>query len=186
MSAVSATGGFFVEAAVANGMSGQQAGILLAVGSGCGIAGRFVFSWRLGRLARPLHLVAALLALGGIGVAGFTVSGQPVVLIVATVLAFGAGWGWNGLLTQTVVAAHPQATARASAYIMVGAAVGGVVGPASFGLVAATAGHDWAWAGAAAALLAAAAVLLSLGRRSTATEPGPREGQQVGIAPGRR
>jgi predicted MFS family arabinose efflux permease len=162
MSAVSATGGFFVESAVAGGMAAERAGLLLAVGSGFGIVGRFVFSWRLGRLSRPLDVVAGLLALGGIGLGGFAVAGPGPLLVLATVPAFGAGWGWNGLLTQTVVAAHPEDTARASAYIMVGAAVGGVVGPATFGLVAAAAGHFWAWAVAAGALLAAAALLLSL------------------------
>jgi fucose permease len=162
MSAVAATGGFFVESAVAGGMAAEQAGTLLAVGSGCGIVGRFVFSWRLSRLSRPLDVVAGLLALGAIGLGGFTVAGSGPFLLLATVLAFGAGWGWNGLLTQTVVAAHPEDTARASAYIMVGAGVGGVVGPATFGLVAVTAGHSWAWAAAAGALLAAAALLLSL------------------------
>jgi MFS family permease len=173
MSAVSATGGFFVESAVTKGLSGQQAGTLLAIGSGFGIAGRFLFSWKLGRIARPLNLVALLLALGGAGVAGFTVSGRPVLLVLATVLAFGAGWGWNGLLTQTVVSSHPDDTARASAYIMVGAAVGGVVGPASFGLVADAVGISWAWAGAAGALFAGAVVLLALGVRQGAGQLAP-------------
>ncbi|MCW2699783.1 MAG: major facilitator superfamily 1 [Blastococcus sp.] len=166
MSAVSATGGFFVESAVAGGMTAEHAGTLLAVGSVCGIVGRFVFSWRLSAVSRPLDVVAGLLALGGIGLGGFTVAGTGPLLVLSTVLAFGAGWGWNGLLTQTVVAAHPDDTARASAYIMVGAAVGGVAGPTSFGLVAAGAGHSWAWGAAAGALLTAAVLLLSLRRLS--------------------
>jgi hypothetical protein len=187
MSAVSATGGFFVQSAVAGGMAAAHAGTLLAVGSACGIVGRFVFSWQLGSLSRPLDVVAGLLALGGVGLGGLSVAGPGPLLVLATVLAFGAGWGWNGLLTQTVVAAHPEDTARASAYIMVGAAVGGVVGPTTFGLVAAAAGHSRAWAVAAGALLAAAVVLLSLRVLTPGSGRGggaPRRGRPAAAEPG--
>lgn len=161
MSGVSAMGAFYVESAITAGESVRVAGLLLALGSVFGIAGRFFLSWRLGSLSRPYAIVAVLIALGGAGAVAFAVSGHGVVLVAGTAVAFGAGWGWNGLLTQTIVVAHPQATARASAYIMVGAAIGGVTGPASFGLTVSHFGYRAAWSMCASCFLLAAAVLFT-------------------------
>ncbi|GAY07532.1 major facilitator superfamily MFS_1 [Pseudonocardia sp. N23] len=161
MAAVSATGGFYVVAAVAGGTAAPTAGFLLALGGVCGIGGRFIASWRFGTAGRPLLVCAGLMGAGGIGTAGLALlAGSTAGLAVATVLACGAGWGWNGLLTQDVVASHPEATARASAAIMVGAASGGVAGPVLFGLLATGAGYTVAWLCAGACLLLAATVLV--------------------------
>lgn len=160
MAAVSATGGFYVVAAVAGGTPAPTAGFLLALGGVCGIGGRFIASWRFGTARRPLLVCAGLMAAGGIGTAGLALTGATAGLAAATVLACGAGWGWNGLLTQDVVASHPEATARASAAIMVGAASGGVAGPVLFGLLATGAGYTVAWLCAGACLLLAASVLV--------------------------
>lgn len=176
MSGVSAMGAFYVESAIASGEPARVAGLLLALGSVCGIAGRFLLSWRLGALPRPYAIVALLIALGGAGTAAFAVHGSGAVLVVGTVVAFGAGWGWNSLLTQTVIATHPEATARASAYVMVGAAVGGVAGPAAFGLAVSHFGYGAAWSTCAGCFLLAAAVLLTLG---AVTAPSEREADPV-------
>jgi predicted MFS family arabinose efflux permease len=155
-------GAFYVESAVTGGVSPRVAGTLLALGSACGIAGRFLFSWRLGQVSQPYVIVAALIGLGGLGAIAFAVHSQGIVLIAGTVLAFGAGWGWNGLLTQTVVVSHPEAPARASAYIVVGAAAGGVIGPTLFGFVVGHLGYRVAWSVCAAQFLTAATVLFLL------------------------
>jgi predicted MFS family arabinose efflux permease len=160
MSGVAATGAFYVESAVTAGESARGAGVWLAFGSLCGIAGRFLFSWRLGPLARPYAVVAGLVGLGSLGVVVFALGGHGFVLLVGTILAFGAGWGWNGLLTQTVVASHAQAPARASAYLVVGAAAGGLIGPALFGAVVGHLGYRAAWYLCGALFMAAALVLL--------------------------
>lgn len=162
MSGVSSMGAFYVESAITSGESVRVAGFLLALGSVFGVAGRFLLSWRLGALPRPYVIVAVLIALGGAGAVAFAVRGHGVVLVAGTVVAFGAGWGWNSLLTQTVVATHPDATARASAYIMVGAAVGGVAGPAAFGLAVSRYGYRVAWSTCAACFLLAAVLLFVL------------------------
>jgi len=171
MAGVSSMGAFYVESAVVGGASIRVAGTLLALGGVFGIAGRFLFSWRLGQSAQPYAAVAGLVGLGGAGAISFAIHGYGVVLIAGTVVAFGAGWGWNGLLTQTVVSSQPQAPARASAYIMVGAAVGGVVGPALFGAVVSHAGYSSAWSLCAAQFGLAATVLFVLcARNATATD----------------
>ncbi|MCW2542216.1 MAG: major facilitator superfamily 1 [Frankiales bacterium] len=166
MSGVSAMGAFYVVSAVNAGHSSRLAGLLLALGGVFGIAGRFVFSWRLGQLAYPYAVVAALMGFGGVGAILFAIDGQLALLVVGTVIAFGSGWGWNGLLTQTAVVSHPHATARASAYVMVGAAVGGVIGPTLFGQIVTHAGYSIAWLVCGAEFLSAAAVLATAcGRR---------------------
>ncbi len=186
MSAVSATGGFYVSAAVAGGTATATAGFLLALGGVCGIGGRFVASWRLGAAARPMLVVAGLMAAGAVGTAGLSWAGGSLGLAFATVLACGAGWGWNGLLTQDVVASHPAAPARASAAIMVGAAAGGVAGPVLFGLVATAAGYAAAWWCAGGCLLLGAVVLAvrEAGRVAAADRRGDDPaGDNAGQAP---
>jgi MFS family permease len=175
MSGVSAMGAFYVESAIASGEPVRVAGSLLALGSVFGVAGRFLLSWRLRAPAHPYAIVAVLIALGGAGAAAFAVHGRGVVLVVGTVVAFGAGWGWNSLLTQTVVVAHPEATARASAYIMVGAAVGGVACACCFLLAAITLGTSRRGASQGVPM-AATGKLPGLVADSTATSTRPPDG----------
>jgi len=88
--------------------------------------------------------------------------GSGAALLLATVPAFGAGWGWNGLFTHAVVRAQPHAPARASAYLVVGAASGGVIGPVAFGLAVQHRGYSAGWALAAMFLFAASLLLLRM------------------------
>ena len=183
MSAVSATGGFYVSAAVAGGTATATAGFLLALGGVCGIGGRFLASWRLGATVRPMLVVAALMAAGAVGTAGLSWAGNSLGLALATVLACGAGWGWNGLLTQDVVASHPAAPARASAAIMVGAAAGGVAGPVLFGIVTTAAGYVAAWWCAGGCLLLGAVVLAVREAGRVRLAPAGRRDDNAGQAP---
>ena len=165
MIAVSATGAFYVESAIAGGSSANAAGLYLAAGSICGIAGRFVFAWRLGGIRRPLVATAVIMVVGGVGVTSFSVAPPGWPLFLMTLIAIGAGWGWNGLLTLAVVSTYPQAPARASGYIVLGAGVGGVLGPILFGFTAQRIGYGPAWLAAGVCFFAAAALLFVLARR---------------------
>jgi len=160
MMAVSATGAFYVESAVSHGITPEAAGLFLAAGSACGIVGRFVFAWKLGVIQRPLVAASTIMMIGGCGVLcfAFLTSGWPLVLV--TMVALGAGWGWNGLLTFAVVTIFPEAPARASGYIVLGAAAGGVVGPTAFGLIAQNLGFSVGWAAASCCFLVSATILL--------------------------
>lgn len=173
MAAVSATGAFYVESALGKGIGAGTAGLLLAAGSGLGILGRFGFTWRLSSRPHPFGIVAALTALGAVGILGIAAAQSVTTLLLATLLAFGAGWGWNGLFTHAVVAAHRDAAARASGMLVAASATGGVLGPSSFGLVATTAGISVAWSLAAAEMLLASVLWVLAtrpGRRSTTRE----------------
>ncbi len=167
MCGVSAMGAFFVESAINSGNSPRLAGSLLALGGFFGIAGRFLVSWRLDHLPWPYAVVAGLISLGGVGAAVFALHAHGLVLIAGTAIAFGAGWGWNGLMTQTVVTSHPESPARASAYIMVGAASGGAIGPTLFGVMVGHFGYSVAWTVCAAQFFTAAAMFLFVSSQKT-------------------
>jgi MFS family permease len=164
MIAVSATGAFYVESAIAGGSTANAAGLYLAVGSACGIAGRFVFAWRLGGIGRPLVATAVIMIVGGLGVTSFSVAPPGWPLLLMTLIAIGAGWGWNGLLTLAVVSTYAEAPARASGYIVLGAGAGGVMGPILFGVAVQNIGYGPAWLAAGLCFFAAASLLFVLAR----------------------
>jgi len=165
MIAVSATGAFYVESAIAGGSSPNSAGVYLAVGSACGILGRFVFAWQLGRVSRPLVATAFIMIVGGGGAVSFALVPPGWGLFLGTLIAIGAGWGWNGLLTLAVVSTYPQAPARASGYIVLGAGAGGVMGPFLFGFAVQKVGFSPAWLAVGLCFFVAAALLFVVVRR---------------------
>jgi len=157
-------GAFIVESSVAAGMKVGTAGLLLALGSAFSIVVRVAF----GRLADGmtggrLRLVAAML---GLGVVGFVLlaTGVDGLLVIGTLLAFGAGWGWPGLFNFAVVLTNPRAPAAATGITQTGASGGAALGPLVFGLVAEASSYSVAWlVSGAIALVAMVAVVI--GRR---------------------
>jgi MFS family permease len=170
-------GAFIVESSVAAGMRVGTAGLLLALGSAFSIVVRVAF----GRLADGmtggrLRLVAAML---GLGVVGFVLlaTGVDSLLVIGTLLAFGAGWGWPGLFNFAVVLTNPRAPAAATGITQTGASGGAALGPLVFGLVAEATSYSVAWlVSGAIALVAMVAVLIGrrmlLRDRAVLAEPG--------------
>ena len=154
-------GAFIVESSVASGLNVGTAGLLLALGSAAGIVVRVWF----GHLADGmgggrLRLVAAML---GVGVAGFVMlaSGKVGLILPATLLAFGAGWGWPGLFNFAVVKTNPGAPAAATGITQTGASGGAALGPLVFGLVVEATSYGTAWlVSGVIALLALVAILM--------------------------
>ncbi len=165
MSAVTAMGAFFVASANSAGLSPERAGLLLVVGSVAGILGRLVFAWRLANTMRPFLAVAVLTGLGGSGTAMIAAGVSGPLLILATVIAFGTGWGWNGLFVHAVVRANPEGPAAAMGIVVSATATGGVAGPLLFGLVVTTSGYGLAWTITSALFLAAGGLMLIGARR---------------------
>jgi predicted MFS family arabinose efflux permease len=129
-----------------------------------GLTLRLVNGWLADRRSGGhVAVVAGSLMLGAAGLVLLAVPGAPA-LVAGTVLAFGLGWSWPGLLQFAVVRLHPEAPAAATSIVQVGVYGGGFVGPIAFGAIAAHASFPVAWlAGAAAMLLAG--VLMVVGRR---------------------
>lgn len=155
-------GAFLVESAVAGGMAASAAGWLLVVGSVSGILSRLFVGWLSDRFpGRALYTVVVMLSLGGVGYALLSISG-PALLIVGTLFAYAAGWGWTGLMFFAVVRLNPNAPAAATGIVQAGGAGGSAIGPLVFGYVVTISSYTLAWSLAAgAAFLSALLVLLS-------------------------
>jgi cyanate permease len=167
-------GAFLVNAAVAAGIAEGPAGLLVSVGSAIGIAVRLLA----GRLADRragghLRVVSLMLVLGSVAYALYATE-VAWVLLVATPLAFGAGWGWPGLFNLAVVRAHPAAPGAASGVTQTGTYLGAVAGPVVFGAVVEAAGYRTAWLAAAAFALVGAATIAA-GRTLVRRERAARE-----------
>lgn len=154
-------GAFLVNAAVEAGMGEGRAGLLVAGGSAIGIAVRLAAGSRADRReGGALKVVALMLVLGAVGFAGFATASVPVI-VLATPLAFGAGWGWPGLFNLAVVRANPDAPGIASGVTQTGTYLGAVAGPLLFGTIAERFSYRLAWTLAVVCCLVAAAGMLA-------------------------
>jgi cyanate permease len=168
----SALGIFLVDSAVAQGIGAATAAGMLTLGSVVGMLTRLGGGWLADR-RRGNHLtfVAATLGVGAGGLALLAVAGMPA-LVIGTMVGYGLGWSWPGVLNFAVVRLNPLAPAAATSITQSGVYVGGCIGPLLFGLVAA---HSYAtaWLAAAGAMLVAA-VLVLLGGRMLLAHPSVR------------
>jgi MFS family permease len=163
--AVNALGVFLVSSAVESGFTPSQAGTLLAGGSALGIISRVVTGWLADRRGGGHILrVSAMLAAGSVGFGLLALGTPPAVFLLGTVIAFAAGWGWNGLFTFAVVRNYPTAAATATGLTQTGLWLGGMIGPLLFGFVVSGASYGLAWTLAGSMLLVSAGVSL-VGRR---------------------
>jgi len=163
--AVNAMGAFFIRSAVSIGTSDSHAGLIAALASVASLLVRLGIGRRAdSRVSGHLRVVAMLCALGSLGPL-LLATGGTRLLLPAALIGYGAGWGWAGLFTFAVARTHPASPGRATGLTQVGASTGACLGPLSFGFTAAHFGYPPAWLGAAV-LLAVAAVVLLLGRRS--------------------
>jgi MFS family permease len=162
--AATALGIFLVAAAVDRGIDAGLAGLTLTMGSVVGLTLRLVNGWLADRRSGGhIAVVAGSLMLGAAGVALLAVP-DAFALVTGTVLAFGLGWSWPGLLQFAVVRLNPEAPAAATSIVQVGVYGGGFVGPITFGFIAAHVSFPAAWLASAAAMLFAG-VLMVVGRR---------------------
>lgn len=162
-----ALGAFTVVASVEAGQSQQHAALLLVLGSASAISMRLLHGWLADRnLRSPLRRVALSLLAAACGYL-LLATGSEALVTIGVVLAFGMGWGWNGLFHYSIVQHNPRAPAAASGVTQTGFFIGSALGPPLFGAVAEHYSFGAAWlASALLALLAAA--LIEVGRRSIA------------------
>jgi predicted MFS family arabinose efflux permease len=160
-----AMGTFLVDASAGRGLDPGLAGLTLALGGTICAVARLVSGWLADRrTGSPVSMIAALLAVGAVGVALLAAPGE-VALVAGVVLGFGFGWAWPGLLNFAVVRLHPQAPAAATSITQTGVYAGGAVGPLAFGFLAAANGYPRSWLVGAVAMLAAS-VLMVIGARA--------------------
>ena len=156
---------FLASSAVSAGAGRGSAGLLLGVGGAAAVVGRVAVGWYSDRRAGDhLPVVAAMLAagaLGFLGLAAASAEGASWAYLPVVVLAFGVGWGWNGLFNFAVVRLHPDRPGWATGVTQTGGRLGGVVGPFLFGQIAGHSSYAVAWAVAAGACVVGAAVMLA-------------------------
>lgn len=157
-----AMGSFLVDFATAAGLAPTWAGLLLALGSVVAVLVRVGTGYLADRsLHRPLVAVAMMM---GIGAGGLFLMrlGPTVTMVIGTVVGFGVGWGWHGLLNFAVVTANPNAPGAATAITEAGAFTGAMLVPVAFGLAATAWSYPAAWLLGAGAMATAAAIVLAV------------------------
>lgn len=168
VAASSALSAFAVSALVASGKSTTNAALITGFGGALAAASRVWVGIRADRGGRPrFGVVALMLSLGAVGYLGLAVAEMPGLarlLIPSLCVAFAAGWGWNGLFNFAIISRHVSHVARASGISAIGGRIGGVVGPAVFGFVAAKQSFAEAWVLAMCSALIGALVI-SIGGR---------------------
>lgn len=171
---------FLVLSSVSAGLAPAVAGYVLAFGSVVGISSRIGVGWLADRLGRAhLPIIATMLAIGAAGYLVLAAGAvHPALVFAGTLLAFGAGWGWPGLLMFAVVRLNPDSPGNASGILSAGTASGAVLGPMSFGLVVTAASFTAAWL-MSAGLAALAAVLVLLSRTVVRREQATRSSSVV-------
>ena len=165
LTACSSLGAFLVSSAVADGLSPAEAGLLAALASASAVVVRV----SVGHLAdrrggRHLAFVITMMLTGAAGFCLLALGAElawPLLFIPGAVVAFGIGWGWNGLFNFAVVHTHPLSPARASGITQTGGRLGSVVGPLGFGVLVSHVGYPAAWAVACGEMLLGAATMVA-------------------------
>ncbi|MGH3978148.1 MAG: MFS transporter, partial [Pseudonocardiaceae bacterium] len=162
--AANAMGTFVTISAVDVGYDEAAAGLVLALGSACGLISRLVAGAVADR-ARPdlLRMVAIMLGLGSVGF-GLLALGHPVTFLVGLILGFGAGWAWPGVFNYAVAARFADRVATATSVTQTGVYVGAAAGPLLFGLVAEHFGASAAWLTSCGMMITATVMLLVVRR----------------------
>jgi MFS family permease len=159
-----ALGAFLVTSAVAADVGEGAAGVLLATGSLVSLAVRVGAGWLADRTgSEGLVPTVGLLAVGTLGFALLAVQ-APWALVLGTLVAFGAGWGWPGLFNFAVVVRHPGSAAAATGITQTGVYAGAGIGPLVFGQIVEGVSLPAAWF-TAAACAALAALIVARSRR---------------------
>lgn len=137
---------FLVPSATDSGVTPALAGSLLAVGGAAGIVGRLTSGWLRDRMTFDgIIAAAALIGVGMVGLAMLAVGVDGLLLVVATFVFFGGGWGWAALFTHAVARAHPNSSGRATGISQTGIFGGGVIGPGTVGVVIERFGYRAGW-----------------------------------------
>lgn len=166
IAAAAALAAFVVTSGVDSGIGKATAGLAAAGASAVGLVSRLASGVAADRRGGGhLRSVAAMLAFGAVGYVALAMSGDSVwIFLGGAALAYGAGWGWNGVFNFAIVRSHPLLPARATGITQAGGRTGGIVGPLAFGLIVQNGSFALAWSITAVAALAASALMI-LGRK---------------------
>ncbi len=180
--AVITVSGFFTTAAEEAGYSSGEAGVLLGVGGLILIVSRLSWGLAADRLEFDrFRAVAVAVGVGAIPFVLYATESRPL-LLVGTVVVFGVGWSWPGLMLLGLIELHPEAPGAASAVVQTAILVGALASPIAFGALADAKGFSVAWylpagfavAGSALLMAGSAAAERYRAELSTSASPLPR------------
>ncbi|WP_276944787.1 MFS transporter [Ferrimicrobium acidiphilum] len=173
--AANGLGAFFISSTVHIGVAAGTAGYMASIGSLASLITRVASGYFADRRSgNHFVVVAIMLSLGALGYILLSFGFRPLI-VVAAVLAYAAGWGWNGVFNYAVALTHPEATGHATGITQAGAFAGSVFGPLAFGLIVDHLGYPSAWR-FAAILVIFAALAVMRGRSLLLREIAQREG----------
>lgn len=172
--ASSTLGAFLVDSGVSlSGISEPNAGLVVAAAGTVGMASRIGMGWYVdGRSERTPYIASFwMLLLGGCGLL-MVGSGGGRLYVWGALLAYGAGWGWQGLLHFAVIARARAGAARATARLLTGFASGSALGPLMLGQVAQRFGYQAMWS-VAASMAVGGALVIGTSRSVLTAHPTP-------------
>jgi predicted MFS family arabinose efflux permease len=136
---------FYVDAAVAGGTSARTAGLILATGSIASVAARVLTGSFSDRMSGNHMELCAYMQFGGLFGVVMLTTGNSVLMGVGLVIGLIGTWGPNAVFWYALTRHYQDAPGRITGAVQPGAAVGAVVGPATFGLLADHASYQSAW-----------------------------------------
>ncbi len=180
--AAAAMTGFLVISAVDGGLSRSNAGYIAGIAGLIAVVARIYAGIAADRRGSGhFKVVAAMLVIGCLGYGALAIGSASRIAIffwIGAFIAFGAGWGWNGLFNYAVIQTHQRSPARATAITQVGGRLASVFGPLVFGLLVSDVSYSFAWMVNGVVTLVGAAIiiwgrhmLLGSGENVTAANP---------------
>lgn len=167
---------FLVPWAVASGVGIGAAGLLLSAASMATIVVRLLAGRLIDRRASVAFVMTVGLLLLGAG--GFVIMTTQAIsmgwIIIGALVAFGAGWGWTGLLIFGVAREYRHIAGRATGVLQSLTFTGGMVGPLLFGIAVEQVGYSSAWFIASGVTATAGIVLAAVRLRGQRHEEGTR------------
>jgi MFS family permease len=126
---------FLVTYSVEKGIDESEAGVLLAVVSLCAAISRIGLGAVADRAGQDALRPVPAMFLVSAGAYLLLIAGEPLLIVVAALLAGSFGWAWPGALNLAVVQHSPQAPAWAVGVMLAGLFAGAVAGPLTLGVL---------------------------------------------------
>lgn len=149
---------FIAASAIKGGMTETAAGLLLALASCTGIAVRVAAGALVDHRGHGQSALSWLMLCGAVGMLALALPSSTAI-VVGSLVALGAGWGWQGLLQHAIAVTYPDRVGQATGVVQAGLAAGAAAGPMGFAFVASGLSYPIAWV-TTAGVAALAAVML--------------------------
>lgn len=140
---------FLVASAVSDGLGKGAAGLVAALAAATAVVVRVFTGLEADRSRRGhLILVSAMVISGAGGYALLAIATMyraAWIVVLGAVVAYGAGWGWNGLFNFAIARSHSDAPALATGVTQTGGRLAGAFGPLIFGVLVVHGSFAFGW-----------------------------------------